>query len=58
MLEDAFSCVAPSAVPYAMAPGAAQVIRFRHDDDARVRRWTETLVAELVAAEWWAQGAG
>jgi fructoselysine-6-P-deglycase FrlB-like protein len=40
------------------APGAAQVIRFRHDDDLRVRRWTETLIAELVAAEWWAQGAG
>ncbi|WP_030434231.1 SIS domain-containing protein [Actinoplanes subtropicus] len=39
-------------------PGAAQVVRFRHDDDLRVRRWTETLVAELVAAEWWAQGAG
>jgi len=40
------------------APGAAQVIRFRHDDDFRVRLWTETLIAELVAAEWWAQGAG
>jgi fructoselysine-6-P-deglycase FrlB-like protein len=40
------------------APGAAQVIRFRHDDDLRVRLLTETLIAELVAAEWWAQGTG
>jgi fructoselysine-6-P-deglycase FrlB-like protein len=40
------------------APGAAQVIRFRHDHDFRVRLWTETLVAELVAAEWWSQGIG
>jgi glucosamine--fructose-6-phosphate aminotransferase (isomerizing) len=39
-------------------PGAAQVIRYRHDDDFRVRRWTETLVAESVAADWWAQGGG
>ena len=38
-------------------PGAAQVIRFRHDDDFRVRLLTETLIAELVAAEWWSQGA-
>jgi len=39
------------------AQGAAQVIRFRHDDDLRVRRWTETLIAELVAADWWNRGA-
>jgi fructoselysine-6-P-deglycase FrlB-like protein len=35
-------------------PGAAQAIRYRHDDDSRVRLLTETLVAELVAADWWA----
>ena len=39
------------------APGAAQVIRFRHDHDFRVRLLTETLIAELVAAEWWRAGA-
>jgi fructoselysine-6-P-deglycase FrlB-like protein len=37
-------------------PGAAQAIRFRHDDDSRVRLLTETLVAELVAADWWIHG--
>ncbi|WP_213007533.1 SIS domain-containing protein [Paractinoplanes toevensis] len=34
-------------------PGAACAVRFRHDDDSRVRLLTETLVAESVAAEWW-----
>ena len=34
-------------------PGAALAVRFRHDDDHDVRRLTETLVAELVAADWW-----
>ncbi|GIF18130.1 sigma factor regulator FecR [Paractinoplanes tereljensis] len=34
-------------------PGAACAVRFRHDDDSRVRLLTETLVAEMVAAEWW-----
>ncbi|WP_433826067.1 SIS domain-containing protein [Actinoplanes sp. CA-015351] len=34
--------------------GAAGVIRYPHDDDADVRLLTETLVAELVAATWWA----
>ncbi len=35
-------------------PGAARTVRFRHDDDFGVRLMTETLVAELVAATWWA----
>ncbi|MEU4243687.1 SIS domain-containing protein [Actinoplanes sp. NPDC026619] len=35
------------------APGAATAVRFRHDDDSRVRLLTETLVAELVSADWW-----
>jgi glucosamine--fructose-6-phosphate aminotransferase (isomerizing) len=39
-------------------PGAAQVVRFRHDHDFRVRLLTETLVAELVAADWWLHGSG
>jgi glucosamine--fructose-6-phosphate aminotransferase (isomerizing) len=34
-------------------PGAAMAIRYRHDDDPRVRLTTETLIAELVAADWW-----
>ena len=34
-------------------PGAALAVRFRHDDDLRVRLQTETLIAELVAADWW-----
>jgi fructoselysine-6-P-deglycase FrlB-like protein len=34
-------------------PGAALAVRFRHDDDPRVRLLTETLIAELVAADWW-----
>ncbi|WP_433367687.1 SIS domain-containing protein [Actinoplanes sp. CA-142083] len=38
--------------------GAAQAVRFRHDDDLRVRLAAETLVAELVAADWWIHGAG
>lgn len=33
--------------------GAAGTVRFRHDDDLRVRLLTETLIAELVAAAWW-----
>ncbi|GAA2605055.1 sigma factor regulator FecR [Paractinoplanes durhamensis] len=39
------------------APGAALAVRFRHDDDSRVRLLTETLIAELVAADWWAASA-
>lgn len=35
-------------------PGAAGVIRYPHDNDPDVRLLTETLVAELVAATWWA----
>jgi fructoselysine-6-P-deglycase FrlB-like protein len=35
-------------------PGAALAVRFRHDDDSGVRLMTETLVAELIAADWWA----
>nr|WP_240942720.1 SIS domain-containing protein [Planosporangium thailandense] len=34
--------------------GAAAVIRYPGDDDPGVRLLTETLVAELVAARWWA----
>ena len=33
--------------------GSTQTLRFRHDDDERVALLTETLVAELVAAELW-----
>ncbi len=33
--------------------GATQTLRFRHDDDELVALLTETLVAELVAAELW-----
>jgi fructoselysine-6-P-deglycase FrlB-like protein len=40
------------------ARGAARAVRFRHDDDFRVRLAAETLVAELVAADWWIHGAG
>ena len=35
--------------------GAAAVIRYHGDDDPAVRLLTETLVAELVAARWWAR---
>ncbi|MBU2662565.1 SIS domain-containing protein [Actinoplanes bogorensis] len=35
--------------------GAAETVRFRHDDDAGVRLTTETLIAELVAAKWWSE---
>ncbi|MFI6793811.1 SIS domain-containing protein [Nonomuraea sp. NPDC050383] len=35
-------------------PGAAASIRYRHDDDPEVALLTETLVAEIVAARWWA----
>ena len=35
-------------------PDAALSIRYRGDDDPMVRLFTETLVAELVAAAWWA----
>ncbi|MFG2040061.1 SIS domain-containing protein [Dactylosporangium sp. NPDC048998] len=35
--------------------GAAAVIRYPGDDDPGVRLLTETLVAELVAARWWAR---
>ncbi|MGI5241875.1 SIS domain-containing protein [Dactylosporangium sp. CA-139066] len=34
--------------------GAAAVVRYPGDDDPWVRLLTETLVAELVAARWWA----
>jgi fructoselysine-6-P-deglycase FrlB-like protein len=34
-------------------PEAAFSIRYRGDDDPLVRLYTETLVAELVAASWW-----
>ena len=33
--------------------GAAQILRYRHDEDETVALLTETLVAELVAAELW-----
>jgi glucosamine--fructose-6-phosphate aminotransferase (isomerizing) len=33
---------------------AAAAVRYAHDDDPDVRLLTETLVAELVAATWWA----
>jgi hypothetical protein len=35
-------------------PGAAGSLRYRGDDDPDVALLTETLVAELVAAHWWA----
>ena len=35
-------------------PDAALSIRYRGDDDPMVRLFTETLIAELVAAAWWA----
>ncbi|GAA3150235.1 SIS domain-containing protein [Nonomuraea roseoviolacea] len=38
-------------------PGAAASIRYLHDDDPEVALLTETLVAELVAAHWWAAAA-
>ncbi|MGW5667571.1 SIS domain-containing protein [Micromonospora sp. NPDC003776] len=34
--------------------GAAATVRYHGDDDPEVRLLTETLVAELVAASWWA----
>jgi glucosamine--fructose-6-phosphate aminotransferase (isomerizing) len=34
-------------------PGAEQVIRYRHDEGPDVALVTETLIAELVAANWW-----
>ncbi len=37
--------------------GAAQCIRYRGDHDPLTRLLTETLVAELVAAAWWAAGS-
>ncbi|WP_067183301.1 SIS domain-containing protein [Microtetraspora niveoalba] len=36
--------------------GQAGSIRYRHDDDPDVALLTETLVAELLAASWWARG--
>lgn len=33
---------------------AAAAVRYAHDDDPDVRLLTETLVAEMVAATWWA----
>ena len=38
-------------------PGAGLVVRYAGDDDPLVALTTETLVAELVAASWWA-GSG
>ncbi|WP_433218127.1 SIS domain-containing protein [Microtetraspora malaysiensis] len=35
--------------------GQAASIRYRHDDDPEVALLTETLVAELLAASWWAR---
>lgn len=35
--------------------GQAGSLRYRHDDDPDVALLTETLVAELVAASWWAR---
>lgn len=35
-------------------PGARVAVRYRGDDDPEVAVATETLVAELVAARWWA----
>ncbi|WP_326820550.1 SIS domain-containing protein [Streptosporangium sp. NBC_01639] len=34
-------------------PGARAAVRYLHDDDPGVALLTETLVAELVAAQWW-----
>jgi hypothetical protein len=39
----------------AEVPDAAAAVRYLHDDDPDVALLTETLVAELVAAYWWAQ---
>jgi hypothetical protein len=41
----------------AQVDGSAYAIRYRDDGDATVRLLTETLVAELIAATWWAQVA-
>ncbi|MFI6500883.1 SIS domain-containing protein [Nonomuraea typhae] len=38
-------------------PGAAETIRYAHDDGPDVALLTETLVAELVAAHWWSATA-
>jgi fructoselysine-6-P-deglycase FrlB-like protein len=38
-------------------PGASMAVRYRHDDDSGVRLLTETLVAELTAADWWIRSA-
>jgi D-arabinose 5-phosphate isomerase GutQ len=40
--------------PTAPSPAVAAHVRYRHDEDDDVRLLTETLVAELVAAEAWA----
>ena len=34
-------------------PAATLAVRFRHDHTPEVRAQTETLVAELTAADWW-----
>ncbi|MFJ2031340.1 SIS domain-containing protein [Streptosporangium sp. NPDC087985] len=34
-------------------PGAGASVRYLHDDDPDVALLTETLVAELIAAQWW-----
>ncbi|WP_433528938.1 SIS domain-containing protein [Micromonospora sp. CA-263727] len=41
----------------AEVPDATAVIRYAGDDDEQVRLLTESLVAELVAAHWWASAA-
>jgi len=38
----------------ASVPGAEFTIRYEHDDDPDVALLTETLIAELIAARWWA----
>ena len=37
-------------------PDAKGSVRYRHDDDPDVALLTETLVAELIAAQWWLAG--
>lgn len=42
----------------AEVPGAAETLRYAHDEDDDVRLLTETLVAELLAAHAWVEAAG
>lgn len=39
-------------------PGASVEVRYPHDDDPLVALLTEVLVAELIAASWWAEAPG